>query len=90
MDTKVYKGYQTVIPSEIRKKLGIKPEDKIIWSLKEDGTVNLNFKKQRTTEDLIGFVSSKNKTNSVKLKKQSQTGLKIDIYRQYLFTNIIK
>lgn len=39
-----------------------------------DGTVNLNFKKQKITKDLIGYVSSKNKTNSVKLKKQSQRG----------------
>ncbi|MBZ9571521.1 type II toxin-antitoxin system PrlF family antitoxin [Methanobrevibacter sp. TMH8] len=81
MDSKVYKGYQTVIPSEIRKKLGIKPNDKITWNLMSDGTVNLNFKKQKTTEDLIGYVSSKNKTDSAKLKKQSQRGLNIDIYR---------
>jgi len=81
MDTTVYKGYQTVIPSEIRKKLGIQPKDKITWDLKDDGTVNLNFKKQKTTEDLIGCISSENITNAVKLKKQSQRGFKVDIHR---------
>jgi len=81
METKVYKGYQTIIPSEIRKKLGIKPEDKIVWNLNEDGAVNLNFKKQKTTKDLVGCISSKNKPNSVQLKKQSQRGLKVDIHR---------
>jgi len=31
--TKISKGYQTVFPSEIRRKIGGEPGDEIIWSV---------------------------------------------------------
>lgn len=72
--TKLSKGYQTVVPSEIRKKLDIKPDDLIKWEIVNDNEVKVKFEKKITLEDVAGFISSDKKTNSVKLKKRIQRG----------------
>ena len=54
----IYKGYQIHIPTEIRKKLDIKEDDKITWQTKNDEII-IKIKKQRNIKDLIGLATKK-------------------------------
>lgn len=77
LETKIYDKYQTVIPSEIRKKLNLSPSDIVEWSLMDDGSVSLNFRKKMSLDDIIGIIETKEPTNAVKLKKMASRGEKI-------------
>ncbi|MGL6297729.1 MAG: AbrB/MazE/SpoVT family DNA-binding domain-containing protein [Methanobacteriaceae archaeon] len=77
--TKLYNRYQTVVPREIRKKLGVNPDDIVEWDLTEDGGAKVMFRKKRSFEDIIGLVSTEEVTNAVELKKMAQKGEKIDL-----------
>lgn len=72
-NSKVYKGFQTVIPSKIRKDLGIKEEDSLKWeSNGKEATVRID--EQRSLDDLTGLITLPYKTDSVDLKKKSSRG----------------
>ncbi len=73
--TKFYKGYQTVVPSKIRKELNISPNEIIEWRLnKEKRTVELSFVKKDSIMDLAGIIELDEETNAVDLKHKSQKG----------------
>lgn len=62
------KGFQTVIPSEIREKLNAEPGDEIIWSIIGD-EVFIRLKKKNSTDpikNLIGKFSTQTKDNATK------------------------
>jgi len=44
--TNLYKGFQTVVPSKIRKQLNLDLDHVIEWNIKEDGKVELVFRKK--------------------------------------------
>lgn len=73
--TKVYEGNQTVIPAPLRKKYNIQPDDIVEW-YEEDGEIKVQFRKRVKLEDIIGIVTTKEKTDAVKLKKMAQRGEK--------------
>ncbi|KZX17216.1 AbrB/MazE/SpoVT family DNA-binding domain-containing protein [Methanobrevibacter filiformis] len=75
--TKISKSFQTVVPSEIRKKYNIKGEDIIEWIDSDDG-LKINIRKKVTDEDIIGSLSANFKYDSVKLKKMHNKGKKIN------------
>jgi len=77
--TKIYKGFQTAIPSEIRKKLKLEVDDIVEWYLDEKGNVNLEFRKKTNFEDIIGIGETTYKTNAVKMKKKVAKGERYDI-----------
>lgn len=72
-ETKISKGYQTVVPAELRKAHGISPGDKLVWG-EEKGEIKVRVRKRKTLEDIIGIVSGKEKTDAVELKKKAQRG----------------
>ncbi|MDR0913382.1 MAG: AbrB/MazE/SpoVT family DNA-binding domain-containing protein [Methanobrevibacter sp.] len=74
--TKIYKGFQTVIPSEIRKKLNLEVDDIVEWFFDETGSINIEFRKRSNFEDIIGIGESEEKTDAVKLKKRIAQGFK--------------
>lgn len=74
-ETKISKGFQTVVPSDVRKKFGINPGDIAEWQITEEG-VNISFRKKVTIEDIFGMVDGP-KTDAVELKKKVQRGKKI-------------
>lgn len=76
--TKISNGFQTVVPSEIRKKFDINPGDQLEWVLTDD-EVTLRFRKKVTLEDILGMVDGP-ETDAVELKKKVQRGEKIDIH----------
>ena len=81
MTTKVYTNNQTAIPSEIRKKFNILPDDIVEWIEDENGEIKVNFRKKSSLTDIVGIVTSKKPIDSVKLQKKRDRGEKIDTYR---------
>lgn len=64
--TKLSQGYQTVLPAEVREKLGAIPGDEIIWSIIGE-EIYIRVKKRTTKdpiEDLIGKFSTNGKDNA--------------------------
>lgn len=72
-ETKISKGYQTVVPADLRAAHGISPGDRLVW-VEEKGEIKVRFKKRKTWEDITGIVSGKEKTDAVELKKKAQRG----------------
>lgn len=73
--TKISKGFQTVVPAEIRKKFHVGPGDQLEWII-SDGEVKLRFRKKVSIEDILGMIDGP-ETNAVELKKRVQRGEKI-------------
>jgi bifunctional DNA-binding transcriptional regulator/antitoxin component of YhaV-PrlF toxin-antitoxin module len=76
--TNLYKGFQTVVPSKIRKKLNLDLDHVIEWNIKEDGKVELVFRKKTNFMDLNGIVSSKDSIDSVKIQRKIRKGEEVD------------
>ena len=73
--TNMYDKYQTVIPKEIRKELGIKGTDYYIeWFLDEDGKLEVEFVKKLNFMEMGGRYKTEEPVNSVELKKNFKTG----------------
>lgn len=72
-ETKISKGYQTVVPSKIRKTYEIMPGDILDWTDTEEGIL-VQPRKKRTLQDIIGLV--KTEGDAVESKKSIQKGLK--------------
>jgi len=73
--TKIYKGYQTVIPSKIRKELNIKNNEIIDWkSDKYTRTITLSFREKESIMDLAGIIEMDDQTDAVELKHKVQRG----------------
>ena len=74
VSSKIYKGFQTVIPSKIRNELGITLEDTLNWRIEKD-VIIVEVEKQRPLSDLANFaISLEAETNAVDLKKKSGRG----------------
>lgn len=72
--TKLYKGYQTVVPAEIRKELNLTMDDILDWST-EDGKMIIEIKRQAPMSDLSEFeIMAPEPTDAVELKKRSGRG----------------
>ena len=72
--TRLYKGFQTVVPSEIRKELDLSMDDLLDWSI-EDGKMIIEIKRQRPISDLSKFVIKDTETSdAVELKKKAGRG----------------
>jgi AbrB family looped-hinge helix DNA binding protein len=70
--TKISNGFQTVVPSEIRKLFDIGPGDILEWKPTETGA-EIIFRKKISFQDVAGMVKGK-PTDAVKLKKKLQRG----------------
>jgi AbrB family looped-hinge helix DNA binding protein len=79
--TKIYYNNQTAIPSEIRKKFNLVPDDIVEWIEDENGEFRVNFRKKSKLNDIVGLVTSKKPIDSVKLQKKIERGDKIDFSR---------
>jgi len=72
--TKLYNRYQTVVPAEIRKKLGIKKDDILDWKVTDNGTAEIRIKRKISLKDMEGIFTAKEPINSVELKKKIHKG----------------
>ncbi len=71
MKTKISKGYQVVVPAEVREKFGLEPGDALLWEKRKDEVI-VKPKKKAQLEDITGIISVK--ANAVELKKKAQRG----------------
>ncbi|MDI9437000.1 MAG: AbrB/MazE/SpoVT family DNA-binding domain-containing protein [Euryarchaeota archaeon] len=72
--TKISKGFQTVVPARIRKRFQVGPGDIMEWIPTGDG-VELKFRKKVAIDDVLGMVEEP-ETDAVELKKKAQMGEK--------------
>jgi AbrB family looped-hinge helix DNA binding protein len=72
-ETKISKGYQTVVPAKIRKAYGIMPGDILNWTDTKRGIL-VQPRKKRTLQDIAGIVKADG--DAVESKKRIQKGLK--------------
>ena len=74
VSSKVYKGFQTVIPSKIRDEIGITIEDTLNWRVEKD-VIIVEVEKQRPLSDLAKFaISLDEETDVVDIKRRSGRG----------------
>lgn len=74
VSSKIYKGFQTVIPSKIRDEIGITLEDTLNWRVEKD-VIIVEVEKQRPLSDLAKFaISLDEETVVVDLKRKSGRG----------------
>lgn len=73
--TKVYKGFQTVIPAKIREELNIKQSDLLEWETKEDKII-LRKKEKAELSSIIGIISDE-KLDSVEATRKAGRGEKV-------------
>lgn len=69
IETTVYKKNQTTIPSEIRKRFNVKPDDIMLWEENKNGEIVINFRKKLSFKDMKGAGTLKEPTNAVQLEK---------------------
>lgn len=73
--TNMYDKFQTVIPKEIRKELGIKDNDYVIeWYINDDGKVEVEFIKKLTLEEMVGRYKTDETIDALKLKRKFKKG----------------
>lgn len=58
MRTKISKGFQTVVPRDIRVEWELGPGDSIIWEKRSDGTVVVRPRKRKSLDDVVGLISA--------------------------------
>jgi len=73
--TKVYKGFQTVIPAKIREELNIKQADLLEWETSENKII-LRKKEKADLSSIIGIISDE-KLDSVEATRKAGMGEKI-------------
>ncbi|MBU4536270.1 MAG: AbrB/MazE/SpoVT family DNA-binding domain-containing protein [Euryarchaeota archaeon] len=74
-ETKISKGFQTVVPAHIRKKFDVGPGGILEWKPTEKGA-EIKFRKKVTIDDIYGICDGP-KTDAVALKKKVQRGEKL-------------
>jgi len=70
-ETKISKGYQTVIPAKLRDAHDISPGDKLVWE-EEKGEIKVRVKKRKTLKDIAGMINVGG--DAVEWKKKAQRG----------------
>lgn len=70
-ETKISKGYQTVVPAEFREAHSISPGDRLVWE-EEKGEIKVRVKKRKTLEDIKGMINVGG--DAVEWKKKAQRG----------------
>ena len=68
--TRIYNGFQTVIPSEIRNRLNLDENCKIQWKINKNWKVELEFFKNLSLDEMVGRYSAIEPINSVELKHE--------------------
>jgi bifunctional DNA-binding transcriptional regulator/antitoxin component of YhaV-PrlF toxin-antitoxin module len=78
--SKLYKGFQTVVPSQIRKSFNLDLDYILEWEINEDGKVEVEFRKKTSFMDMEGILTTEKSTDAVKLQRKMRKGDRIDIH----------
>ena len=71
--TKISKGYQVVVPSELRKRYDVTVGDEVLWEISSRG-VSVELHKKPSLSDIVSLGHSGHRSSSVELKKRIQKG----------------
>jgi AbrB family looped-hinge helix DNA binding protein len=71
--TRISKGYQVVVPSEIRRHYGISEGDEVLWIASDRGVTTV-FRKRPSIVKILTLGGSGKKESSTALKKKVQKG----------------
>ena len=71
--SKLSNGFQTVVPSKVRKGYDVEPGDILEWVESEEGVL-VRFRIRRSLKDITGIVSAR--ADALELKKKVQKGRK--------------
>lgn len=74
VSTRVYKGFQTVIPVKIRKEFNIEQSDLLEWEIKENRII-LTKKEKSELSSIVGLISDE-ELDSVEATKKAGMGEK--------------
>ena len=73
-ESRVTPAHQTQVPAEVRRRLGLKPGDLLIWRVRDDGHVEIEVRKPATLDGLAGIVAMEPGSDAVATKKRVQRG----------------
>ena len=77
IETKIYRGSQTVVPASVRKALDVDDDSIVQWDVDEDKQVAVvSFRRKRSLSEIIGIVKDDGR-DSVEIKKKIAQGEKI-------------
>ena len=71
--TKISKGYQVVVPSQLRKRYEVSVGDEVLWEISNKG-VSIQVHKKPSLGEIVGLGHSGKRVSSVELKKRIQKG----------------
>ncbi|MHB1868285.1 MAG: AbrB/MazE/SpoVT family DNA-binding domain-containing protein [Nitrososphaerales archaeon] len=71
--TKISKGYQVVVPSQLRKRYKVSVGDEVLWEISNKG-VSIQVRKKPSLGEIVGLGHSRKRASSVELKKRIQRG----------------
>lgn len=71
--TRISKGFQVVVPSELRRRYEVSVGDEVLWEISKRG-ISVQLKKRPSLIGIIALGRSGTKSSSVKLKKSVQKG----------------
>ena len=70
IETKIYRGSQTVVPAAVRKALNVVDDSIVQWNIDEEKQiVEVSFRKKRSLSEIIGMVEDDG-ADSVEIKKK--------------------
>jgi bifunctional DNA-binding transcriptional regulator/antitoxin component of YhaV-PrlF toxin-antitoxin module len=71
--TRISKGYQVVVPSELRKRHDIGVGDEVLWEV-SNNKISVVLRKKPSLTNIIALGASGKRSSSVELKKKIQKG----------------
>jgi bifunctional DNA-binding transcriptional regulator/antitoxin component of YhaV-PrlF toxin-antitoxin module len=71
--TKISKGYQVVVPSQLRRRYDVSIGDEVLWEISSKG-ISVELHKKPSLADIVALGRSGKKSSSVELKKRIQKG----------------
>ena len=76
IETKIYRGSQTVVPAAVKKALNVDDDSIVQWNIDEEKQiVEVSFRKKRSLSEIIGMVEDDGE-DSVEIKKKIEQGEK--------------
>jgi bifunctional DNA-binding transcriptional regulator/antitoxin component of YhaV-PrlF toxin-antitoxin module len=71
--TRISKGYQVVVPAELRRQYKLDVGDEVVWGLGEKGVVT-EFRKKPSLRNIVNLGRSGTRLSAVEEKKRIQKG----------------
>jgi bifunctional DNA-binding transcriptional regulator/antitoxin component of YhaV-PrlF toxin-antitoxin module len=71
--TKISKGFQVVVPAELRKRYDVSVGDEVLWEISKSG-ISVHLQRRPNLANITALGRSGKKSDAVELKKRIQKG----------------